>query len=72
MLTKVHIVKATVFPVVIHGFESWIIKKAEHGRTDTFKLWCLRRLLRIPWTARIYRRQEKKGTTEGKTVGWHY
>ena len=49
---KVHVVKAMVFPVVMYGCESWIIKKAEHRRTDTFELWCWRRLLRIPWTAR--------------------
>ena len=50
--TKVHIVKAMVFPVVICGCESWTIKKAEHWRTAAFKLWCWRRLLRVPWTAR--------------------
>ena len=50
--TKVHIVKAMVFPVVIHGYESWTIKKAEPQRTDAFELWCWRRLLRVPWTAR--------------------
>ena len=50
--TKVHLVKAMVFPVVIYGCESWPIKKAEHGRTDAFELWCWRRLLRVPWTAR--------------------
>ena len=50
--TKVHLVKAMVFPVVIHGCESWTIKKAEPQRTDAFKLWCWRRLLRVPWTAR--------------------
>ena len=50
--TKVHIVKAMVFPVVMHGFESWTIKKAEHLRSDAFELWCWRRLLRVPWTAR--------------------
>ena len=50
--TKVHIVKAMVFPVVMYGCESWTIKKAEHWRTDAFELWCWRRLLRIPWTAR--------------------
>ena len=50
--TKVHLVKATVFPVVIYGCESWTIKKAEHGRIDAFELWCWRRLLRVPWTAR--------------------
>ena len=49
--TKVYIVKAVVFPVVMYGCESWIIKKAEHQRTDAFELWCWRRLLRDPWTA---------------------
>ena len=52
MLTKVHIVKAMVFPVVIYECENWSIKKAEHQRIDAFELWCLRKLLRIPWTAR--------------------
>ena len=50
--TKVHLVKAMVFPVVMYGCESWTIKKAEHCRIDAFELWCWRRLLRIPWTAR--------------------
>ena len=50
--TKVHCVKAMVFPVVMYGCESWTIKKAEHRRIDAFELWCWRRLLRIPWTAR--------------------
>ena len=50
--TKVHIVKAMVFPVVMYGCESWTIKKAEPWRIDAFELWCWRRLLRIPWTAR--------------------
>ena len=50
--TKVRLVKAMVFPVVIYGCESWTIKKAESWRTDAFELWCWRRLLRIPWTAR--------------------
>ena len=49
---KVHLVKAMVFPVVMYGCETWIIKKAEHRRTDAFELWCWRRLLRVPWTAR--------------------
>ena len=52
MLTKVHIAKAMVFPVVMYGCESWTIKKAERQRIDVFKLWCWRRLLRVPWTAR--------------------
>ena len=51
-LTKVHIVKAMVFPVVMYGCENWTIKKAECQRIDAFKLWCWRRLLRVPWTAR--------------------
>ena len=51
-LTKVCIVKAMVFPVVMYGCESWNIKKAEHQRIDAFELWCWRRLLRVPWTAR--------------------
>ena len=50
--TKVHVVKAMVFPLVMYSYESWTIKKAEHQRIDAFKLWCWRRLLRIPWTAR--------------------
>ena len=50
--TKVHLVKAMVFPVVIYGCESWTIKKAEHRRIDAFELWCWRGLLRVPWTAR--------------------
>ena len=50
--TKVHLVKAMVFPVVMYGCESWTIKKAEHRRIDAFELWCWRRLLRVPWTAR--------------------
>ena len=50
--TKVHLVKAMVFPVVIYGCESWTVKKAEHQRIDAFELWCWRRLLRVPWTAR--------------------
>ena len=52
MLTKVHLVKAVVFPVVVYGCESWTIKKAECQRIDAFELWCWRRLLRVPWTAR--------------------
>ena len=51
-LTKVHLVKAMVFPVVIYGYESYTIKKAECKRIDAFELWCWRRLLRVPWTAR--------------------
>ena len=50
--TKIHLVKAMVFPVVMYGCESWNIKKAENQRIDAFELWCWRRLLRVPWTAR--------------------
>ena len=52
LLTKVHLVKAMVFPVVMYGCESWTVKKAERQRIDAFELWCWRRLLRVPWTAR--------------------
>jgi len=52
LLTKVHMVKAVVFPVVMYRCESWTIKKAEHPRIDAFELWCWRRLLRVPWTRR--------------------
>src|SRR5574341_625495 len=50
--TKVHLVKAMVFPVVMYGCESWTMKKAKHQRMDAFELWCWKRLLRVPWTAR--------------------
>ena len=52
LLTKVSLVKAMVFPVVMYGCENWTVKKAEHRRVDAFELWCWRRLLRVPWTAR--------------------
>ena len=52
LLTKVHLVKATVFPVVVYGCESWTVKKAERQIIDAFELWCWRRLLRVPWTSR--------------------
>ena len=52
MLTKVHLVKAMVFPVVMYGCESWTVKKAECRGIDAFELWCRRRLLRVPWSAR--------------------
>ena len=54
LLTKVHLVKAIVFPVVMYGCESWTVKKAEHQRIDVFELWCWRRLLRVPWTERRF------------------
>ena len=51
MSTKVHLVKAMAFPIVMYGYKSWAIKKAEHQRIDAFELWCWRRLLRVSWTA---------------------
>ena len=58
--TKVRLVKVMVFPVVMYGCESWTIKKAEHQRDDAFKLWCWRRLLRVPWTARRFNQSNLK------------
>ena len=63
--TKVRLVKAMVFPVVMHGCESWTIKKAEHRRIDDFDLWCWRRLLRAPWTARRSNQSILKETSPG-------
>ena len=65
MLTKVHIVKAMVFPVVMYGCKSWTIKKAEHQRIDAFEVWCCRRLLRVPWTARRSNQSILKGISPG-------
>ena len=59
--TKVHLVKAMVFPVVMYGCESWTVKKAEDQRIDDFELWCWRRLLRVPWTARRFIQSNSKG-----------
>ena len=63
--TKVHLVKAMVFPVVMYGCESWTVKKAEHQRTDALQLWCWRRLLRVPWTARRSNQSILKGISPG-------
>ena len=63
--TKVHLVKAMVFPVFMYGCESWTIKKAERRRTDVFELWCWRRLLRVPWTARRSNQSILKEITPG-------
>ena len=63
--TKVCLVKAMVFPVVMYGCESWTAKKAEHRRIDAFELWCWRRLLRVPWTARIYNQSILKEISPG-------
>ena len=67
--TKVHLVKAMVFLVVMYGYKSWTIKKAEHRRTDAFELWCWRRLLRIPWTARRSNQSILKEITEYSLEG---
>ena len=63
--TKVHLVKAMVFPVVMYGCESWIIKKAERRRIDAFELWCWRKLLRVPWTTRRYNQSILKEISPG-------
>ena len=67
--TKVHLVKAMVFPVVMYGCESWIVKKAERRRIDTFELWCWRRLLRVPWTARRSNLVHSKGDQSWVFIG---
>ena len=64
-VTKVRLVKAMVFPVVIYGCESWTVKKAEHRRIDAFELWCWRRLLRVPWTARRSNQSIQKEISPG-------
>ena len=63
--TKVHLVKAMVFPVVMYGCESWTVKKAERWRIDAFELWCWRRLLRVPWTARRFNQSVLKEISPG-------
>ena len=73
--TKVHAVKSMVFPVVMYGWESWTIKKAERQRTDAFELWCWRRLLRVPWTARrsnqsILKEISPEYSLEGLMLKW--
>ena len=65
MPTKVHIVKAIVFPIVMYGCESWTVKKAERQRMYTFELWCWRRLLRVPWTSRRSNQSILKETSPG-------
>ena len=66
--TKVHLVKAMVFPVVMYGCESWTRKKAEHRRIDAFEVWCWRRLLRVPWTARRSNQSILKEISPGCTL----
>ena len=65
LLTKVRLVKAMVFPVVMYGCESWTVKKAERRRIDVFELWCWRRLLRVPWTARRSNQSIRKEISPG-------
>ena len=65
MPTKVRLVKAMGFPVVMYGCESWTIKRAEHQRTDAFEMWCWRRLLRVPWTARRFNQSILKEISPG-------
>ena len=65
MPTKVHLVKAMVFPLVMYGCESWTVKKAECRRIDAFELWCWRRLLRVPWTARRSKQSVLKEISPG-------
>ena len=65
LLTKVHLVKAMVFPVVMYGCENWTLKKAEHQSIDAFELWCSRRLLRVPWTARRFNQSILKEISPG-------
>ena len=69
--TKVHLVKAMVFPVVMYRCESWTIKKAEHQRIDTFKIWCWRRLLSVPWTARRSNQSTLKEISPEYALGGH-
>ena len=67
--TKVHLFKAMVFPVVMYGCESWTIKKAEHRKIDAFEVWCWRRLLTVPWTARRYKPVHPKGDQSWVFIG---
>ena len=69
LLTKVLLVKAMVFPVVMYGCESWTVKKAERQRMDAFELWCWRRLLRVPWTARRSNQSILKEISPGCSLG---
>ena len=69
LLTKVRLVKAMVFPVIMYGCESWTVKKADHRRIDAFELWCWRRLLRVPWTARRTNQSILKQISPGCSFG---
>ena len=68
MPTKVHLIKAMVFPVVMYGCENWTVKKAERQRIDAFELWCWRRLLRVPWTARRSNQSVLKEISPGRSL----
>ena len=68
--TKVHLVKAMAFPVIMYGCESWTVKKAECRRIDAFELWCWRRLLRVPWTARRYNQSILTEISPGCSLEW--
>ena len=77
LLTEVHLAKAMVFPVVMYECESWTIKKVEHRRVDAFELWCWRRFLRVPWTARrsnhtILKEINPEYSLEGLLLNLHY
>ena len=77
LLTKIHVVKAVIFPVVLYGCESWTVKKAEHQRIDAFEHWCWRRLSRVPWTARrsnqsILKETKPEYSLEGLMLKLHY
>ena len=67
--TKVHLIKAMVFPVVMYGCESWTVKKAERSRIDTFELWCWKRLLRVPWAAKEIQPVHAKGDQSWVFIG---
>ena len=70
--TKVHLVKAMVFPMVTYGCESWTVKKAERRRIDAFELWCWRRLLRVPWTTRRFNQSILKEISPGCSLELQY
>ena len=70
--TKVHLVKAMVFPVVMYVCESWTVKKSEHRRINAFELWCWRRLLRVPWTARRSNQSILKEISQFQSVHWKF
>ena len=72
LATKIYLLKAMVFPVITYGCESWTIKKAEHRRIDAFELWCWRRLLRVPWTARRSKQSRSNQSPRRPVLGVHW